>query len=140
MLVDLVSPAGTTSRLWSPHNDPTANLRHRFASVFCWGEPAAGTWRVRVADSRAGKAGRVLAARLELSGSLPGVALSGSLLADGGFVVEMAGNPGVVGRLQRSADLASWEDVARVVLEGGRARVVEEASREGGRWYRWNGD
>ncbi len=140
LLVELVSPAGTTSRLWSPHEDRTANLRHRFTSVFCWGEAARGTWRVRVADTRSGQAGRVVGARLELSGSLPQVALSGAFDVEGRFVVEMRGNAGWAGRLQRSRDLERWEEVGRVVLEGGKARVVEEGVTGDGRWYRWVGE
>lgn len=138
--VELTSPAGTTSRLWSPHDDRTAGLRHRFTTVFCWGEPAAGRWQARVVDHVPGQAGAVVSARLELSGSPPQVTLTGEMDAGGRFVVEMRGKAGIRGRLQKSIDLMEWSDVAEVLLEEGMARVVEDREEAGARWYRWWGD
>lgn len=68
------------------------------------------------------------------------MALSGAFDVEGRFVVEMRGNAGWAGRLQRSRDLERWEEVGRVVLEGGTARVVEEGVTGDGRWYRWVGE
>lgn len=138
--VELISPRGTTSRLWSPHEDRTPDLRHRFTTVFCWGEPAAGTWRVRLVDFSAGGTGRVASARLELSGSLPQVTLVGALDARGTFVVQLAGKPGSRGRIQRSHNLSTWVDAASLVLSEGQARFEEDRSLEGARWYRWRGE
>jgi len=138
--VELISPSGTVSPLWSPHDDRAANLRHRFTSVFCWGEPAEGTWRVRVADVTPGQAGRVVSARLELSGSLPQVRLSGRIDATGRFVVQLDGKPGSRGRVQASKDLREWTDVADVVLVDGTGAFSEAAPTEGPRWFRWQGD
>lgn len=138
--VELISPHGTVSRLWSPHDDRTAHLRHRFTSVFCWGEPADGTWRVRVADLTPGQSGHVVSARLELSGSLPQVRLSGAIDATGRFVVQLDGKPGSRGRIQASRDLRDWTDVADVVLVDGTGLFSEAVPGDGPRWFRWRGD
>ena len=138
--VELISPAGTVSRLWSPHDDRTPDLRHRFTSVFCWGEPAAGTWRVRVVDVSQGQSGRVASARLELSGSLPQAALSGALDALGRFVVVVQGKPGSRGRIQASRDLVAWADAASLVLVDGTGRFEEAVQDDGPRWFRWRGE
>ena len=48
--IQLISPAGVVSRLATPRSDPFTNLNWRFSSVRHWGELAAGTWTLRVAD------------------------------------------------------------------------------------------
>ncbi|MCA9293633.1 MAG: S8 family serine peptidase [Phycisphaerales bacterium] len=48
--IELTSPAGTKSILTAPNADPGLNLLHTFTTYKCWGEPANGTWTVRVID------------------------------------------------------------------------------------------
>jgi len=137
--IELISPSGTVSRLWSPHSDSSHGLQHRFMSVFHWGEPAAGTWQVRFTDYVSEQAGYVSGLELEIFGSFPDpeVKLTGRLLEAGGFEIEVNGHPGASGRVQRSVDLVEWTDVAPVVLADGKVRVDEPLRADGAVWYRW---
>jgi len=138
--IELISPSGTVSRLWSPHADSNSGLQHRFMSVFHWGESAVGAWLVRFTDFVPEQAGYVPGLELEIFGSLPDpeVKLSGRLLdAGAGFVIELNGRPGASGRVQRSMDLVEWTDVAPVVLGDGNASIEEPLRAEGRAWYRW---
>jgi subtilisin-like proprotein convertase family protein len=68
--VTLTSPSGVTSRLASPRQgDTQANFTAwRFRSVRHWGESAAGTWTLTVADRRPGTAGTFTSWTLRLFG------------------------------------------------------------------------
>ena len=48
--ITLTSPDGTASILHTQHNNSTDEMDHTFHSVRCWGEQAAGTWTLNVAD------------------------------------------------------------------------------------------
>lgn len=137
--IELVSPSGTVSRLWSPHADSSSGLQHRFMSVFHWGEPAKGTWQVRFTDFVPDQAGYVSGLELEIFGSYPDpeVKLSGRILEAGGFVIDLTGRPGASGRVQRSLDLVEWTDVVPVVLTDVAASIEEPLRAEGRAWYRW---
>lgn len=67
----LTSPAGVTSRLATPRlADTQANFQAwRFRSVRHWGENAAGTWTLRVADRRIGTGGTFTSWTLRLFGT-----------------------------------------------------------------------
>ena len=67
----LTSPAGTVCHLARPRPDNNANLTWTFTSPQCWGESAAGTWTLRVADTVASRTGTLNATTLTLHGSAP---------------------------------------------------------------------
>ncbi len=70
--ITLTSPAGTVSRLMEVHDDPNADLKHTFESVFNWGENSRGVWQVRLADGRAGSAGSLQGIQVKVFGSEAG--------------------------------------------------------------------
>lgn len=137
--IELVSPSGTVSRLWSPHADSNDNLRHRFMSVFHWGEAAAGEWVVRLVDFVPDQAGFLSGLELELFGSRPdpGVRLSGSIGPNGTFELSLTGRPGARGRVQRAGQWGAWTDLGLAVM-GVEPVVFEDPAAPGdGAWYRW---
>lgn len=68
--IELISPGNTTSVLANTRADTGDNYSDwAFMTVRNWGESAAGTWTVRVADRTAGTAGTLTAARLTLYGT-----------------------------------------------------------------------
>lgn len=137
--VDLVSPSGTLSRLWSPHADNGSGLNHRFTSMACWGEAGEGEWELRVTDFVPGNRGDIVTLELELFGTVPDpeVRLSASVGMDGVVRLVLGGRDGAVGRLERSVDLVEWVSLGRVELLGGRAERVDTEPPEGAGWYRW---
>lgn len=137
--VELVSPSGTVSRLWTPHSDANDDLRHRFLSVFHWGEPAAGEWKVRLVDFVPEQSGYLTGLELELFGTEPDpeVRLALERRGAGGWELRLTGRPGVTGTLQRSEDLNVWSDVSEVPLPDGTAVVTLAAEARGISWYRW---
>jgi len=137
--VELVSPSGTVSRLWSPHSDSNDDLRHRFLSVFHWGEPAAGEWKVRLVDFVPEQSGYLSGLELELFGTVPDpeVRLAVERSGGGGWELRLTGRAGVTGTLQRSEDLKVWSDVSEVSLPDGTAVVTLMDEARGISWYRW---
>jgi subtilisin-like proprotein convertase family protein/endonuclease/exonuclease/phosphatase family metal-dependent hydrolase len=70
LTVLLISPNNTTSVLAELHGDTGNDYDHwTFMSVRNWGESAAGTWTVKVADRRAANAGTLNSLRLEIFGT-----------------------------------------------------------------------
>ncbi len=68
--ITLISPSGMTSRLAALHTSSTSPYSGwTFSSVRHWGEEAAGTWTLRVADRRTGVSGTLTAATLTLHGT-----------------------------------------------------------------------
>lgn len=137
--VELVSPSGTVSRLWSPHSDSSDDLRHRFLSVFHWGESAAGEWKVRLVDFVPEQSGYLSGLELELFGTVPDpeVRLAVERPGSGGLELRLTGRPGAIGTLQRSEDLKAWNDVSEVSLPDGTAVVMLADEAHGISWYRW---
>ena len=85
--VTLTSPSGMRSTLVHTNADPMPDYKQwTFMSVRHWGESAAGTWIVRVADRRAGTNGTWRAATLTLYGTASGgilpLPVMGSALSD----------------------------------------------------------
>ena len=71
LVINLVSPSGTISPLAELHDDTSADYAGMtFRSTFNWGEDSKGTWQVQVSDRRAGNAGTLTYAKLEVFGSL----------------------------------------------------------------------
>lgn len=70
LAMTLTSPSGTVSRLMEVHDDPNADLRHTFESVFNWAESSRGTWRIKVRDGRAGNAGFLQSVQLKVHGTM----------------------------------------------------------------------
>ncbi len=70
LAITLIAPNGTQSRLAEVHADPGDNYSNwTFTSVRHWGESAAGTWQVKIADGAAGNTGTLNAIRLDLYGT-----------------------------------------------------------------------
>jgi kexin len=68
--ITLTSPAGTASKLLLSHPaDSNLNLDWTFSSLRHWGETAAGTWTMKIADRVGGSAGTLTSATLTLYGS-----------------------------------------------------------------------
>lgn len=137
--VELVSPSGTVSRLWSPHSDANDDLRHRFLSVFHWGEPAVGEWKVRLVDFVPDQSGYLSGLELELFGTVPDpeVRLAVERAVTGGWELRLTGRLGATGILQRSEDLKGWTDVSAISLPEGTAVVMLPEVMNGAAWYRW---
>lgn len=132
LAVDLVSPGRTVSHLFEAHDDPNADVVHRFGSTFNWGENARGNWTVRIRATGAG-AGSIRGYRLKVHGTAIAVAPTPvRLLALGqgpsGFRVRIDGGVGQPVRLQRSADLSTWTDVGSQVLTSASTEVVDAAA------------
>jgi subtilisin family serine protease len=141
LAIDLVSPGGTVSHLFVPHNDPNANLSHRFSSVFHWGENSRGDWRLRIRDAQAGNAGAVVNYQIEVFGTenqvvAPVLRLTAVGLAPGGFRLLVGGPAGQAVVLQRSANLSNWVDLSSGILEGGSAEFTDDEATGGGNFYR----
>ncbi|MFA6544337.1 MAG: S8 family serine peptidase [Limisphaerales bacterium] len=74
LAVDLISPAGTVSRLAERHSDPNRDYQDwTFMSVRHWGELADGTWTVRVSDRSPSDAGVLNSLALRLYGTFTNV-------------------------------------------------------------------
>lgn len=140
LLVELVSPSGTTNRLFLPHVDPNPDVLHRFTSVQCWGERSAGTWRMRVVDGERENAGEVRSATLEVLGTppqpLPPASLSVAHIGADGTVLSVGGVPGERWRVDAGEDLGGWSRVGEVVLADGIGRVTDAARGTERRFYR----
>lgn len=137
--IELISPAGTVSRLWSPHRDPGSGLQHCFTTMACWGEPGAGRWRVRLTDFVEGTTGECRGMELELFGTKPGirVELQGIEWVNGVVRFGLVSDGEATGRVERSVDLKEWEGVGEVQV--GESPVLFEDGNppEEGGWYRW---
>jgi len=78
LVVDLVSPQGTVSNLAFVHGGHKASgftsNQWTYMTVHSWGEPAAGTWTLRIRDGAAGDAGYLTDWQLIINGTpgLPG--------------------------------------------------------------------
>jgi len=70
--ITLISPAGTASELAVPFDSTAQPGTWTYLTNFAWGENSQGTWRLRVADERAGDTGRVTGWTLRLWGTQPG--------------------------------------------------------------------
>jgi subtilisin-like proprotein convertase family protein len=76
--VTLTSPSGMVSRLSEAHPDGTDNLAWTFSSVRHWGEAAAGTWTVKVADRLADDTGTLTSVAVKLWGSTQTTRIAGT--------------------------------------------------------------
>jgi len=74
LAITLTSPSGTVSRLAESHSDTGDNYTNwTFSSVRTWGESAAGTWTLKIADVKSSNSGGVLSsATLTVYGSQTG--------------------------------------------------------------------
>ncbi len=128
--IQITSPSGTVSPLFLTHDDPNPDINHRFVSVQTWGEPAQGTWRVRINDVLPGNIGFIDQVRLEVIGTTPAAPVPAVLQVVGpgpaGFELTLSGNPGERWRVERSADLLVWQPVEEVEL-GTTASPVTDA-------------
>ncbi len=139
--IELISPAGTVSRLWSPHGDSAAGLQHRFTTMACWGEAGTGSWTVRLADLVGGISGECVQMELELFGTTPGlrVELSQIERVEGGVRFWLVSDREAIGRVERSEDLRHWEAVREVRVGEMPIGFEDVNPPDGGAWYRWVG-
>ncbi len=139
--IEVVSPSGTVSRLWSPHGDPGSGLRHRFTTMACWGEAGAGSWTVRVTDFVGGTLGEVVRMELELFGTRREVRveLKGIERVDGLVRFRLVSDGEAAGRVERSVDLKDWEEVREVRVGEMPIGFEDVNPPDGGAWYRWVG-
>ncbi|MSU34831.1 MAG: hypothetical protein EXS36_06910 [Pedosphaera sp.] len=116
LLIELMSPAGTVSRLFEPHRDSTEGLQFRQMSVFNWGERSVGAWKVRVSDLTVGKTGRIMLFKLTIFGSdappdVPldaVVSLTRPVPSGDQISFSIIGTLGVPYRLERTPNLIEW--------------------------------
>ncbi len=98
LAIQLTSPGGMVSTLAGVHDDSGDNyVGWSFMSVRHWGENAAGTWTVHVADGAPDDTGTLDAVRIDLHGSATGAvpaAGSATLLAEGNVPANAAIDPG----------------------------------------------
>lgn len=74
LVIDLVSPSGTISPLAELHGDTNADYQvMTFRSTFNWGEDSNGIWQLKISDRRAGNAGTLTRAKLEVFGTMPSI-------------------------------------------------------------------
>lgn len=96
--IELTSPSGMVSRLAHSHGNGTDNLNWTYHSVRHWGESAAGTWTLRVADRLSADSGTLTAATLTLMGSSnSGARLAGTtaqLMSEANLPKNNAADPG----------------------------------------------
>lgn len=143
ILLELISPAGTVSRLFEPHRDPNAGLQFRQMSVFNWGERSVGAWKARVSDRTAGKTGSIVLFKLTLFGSdappdVPVdavVSLTRPVRSGGDISFSITGTPGVSYQLQRSPNLADWSPIKTGTLAADTLPILDPLV-ETGRFYR----
>jgi subtilisin-like proprotein convertase family protein len=141
LAIELISPAGTVSRLFVPHADPNANLEHRFSSVFHWGESARGNWKLRIRDTVAGNAGQISNYRLEVFGTrsevvVPDLRLTAMGGSAEGFRLRLQGPADRAVILQASSDLIDWQSVFSGMIDGGDEQVADSNASETARFYR----
>lgn len=98
LAIQLTSPGGMVSTLAEVHDDPGDNyVGWSFMSVRHWGENAAGTWTVHVADGAPDDTGTLDAVRIDIHGSATGAvpaAGSATLLTEGNVPANAAIDPG----------------------------------------------
>lgn len=71
--IEIVSPSGTSSRLMESHQDGGADyLDWTFMSTHFWGEPAMGSWVVKVSDDALADVGTLNSLTLTLYGTILG--------------------------------------------------------------------
>jgi len=68
IVVSLISPSGTVSRLQEKHNDQTANIDWTYGTIFNWGESSAGDWTLQVSDTSERNTGYLVSWTLTLYG------------------------------------------------------------------------
>ena len=141
LAIELISPAGTVSRLFVPHADPNANLEHRFSSVFHWGESARGNWKLRIRDTVAGNAGQISNYRLEVFGTrsevvVPDLRLTALGGSAEGFRLRLQGPADRAVILQASSNLIDWQSVFSGMIDGGDEQVADPNASETARFYR----
>lgn len=127
--ITLTSPSGTVSRLAEKNRDDGINISNwAFSTVRSWGEPAKGTWTLRISDSAVGDAGTLTSATLRIygsSGNTPPVVTAASvtpagnvfsdqtLTVGGVTATDAEGDAITLGyQWQESADGADFTDIA----------------------------
>jgi subtilisin-like proprotein convertase family protein len=138
LAVSLFSPSGVESRLAELHNSSgTGYSGWTLSSVRHWGERAVGTWKVKIADHRAGSSGTLNALHLQLQGSEPEAVLSVRPMDGGRQLVLRAAAPGWRYDLETSSTLTNWARVATLTVgEDGRATYLGSSGDGPATFYR----
>jgi kexin len=138
LAITLISPGGAVSRLAELHPSSGGSYDGwTLNSVWHWGEPAQGTWTVRIADLAAGHDGTLAALRLDLHGSVPVASLSASRNGTSTVCVLHAAAPGWRYVLQTSPDMTSWAAAGSAIVGlDGQAGFVLANSPTAQQFYR----
>ena len=136
--ITLTSPGGTVSRLAEMHPSTGGSYAGwTLNSVRHWGEPALGTWAVRIADLAAGNTGTLNSLRLDLHGSVPVASLAASRIGADTVCRLQVAAPGWRYVLQTSADMAAWADAGPVTVGlDGQALLVLSNTPASRQFYR----
>lgn len=146
LAITLTSPSGMQSRLSEQHNDSNDGYTAwTFSSVRHWGEPAEGTWTLKVADLGAADTGTLLWARVEFIGS-PFPEETRSITnwvgpaGVAGMSVQIPTTAGVTNVLQYTTNLASvspaWVSVATTNGTGSLVTLQDPDAASPKRYYR----
>ena len=125
LVMRLVSPSGTVSRLAERRSDSNANYdAWKFMSVFNWGELSSGTWQIQISDrlgSTSGVGGVLRSLRIDLYGTevRPNLVVQG--FSAGQFRLRLNGTPNQTYDLQASSNLLNWLTILRTNLASGNS-------------------
>jgi subtilisin-like proprotein convertase family protein len=139
--VTLISPSGYTSTLASSHG-ASSRVDYKnwtLNSVRHWGEPAGGTWKVRIADTQVGRTGVLNAVTITLYGSTPTTTLALDNSGSQPLLVARTAAAGWTAQFEVSPDLNQWLPLGQQTIPGsGVAQFVDAnpVGTETARFYR----
>lgn len=140
LVINLVSPAGTISPLAELHGDTNANYTAMtFRSTFNWGEDSKGVWQVKISDRRAGNAGMLTRAKLEVFGTTPSApTLLARTLGNGQFTLGVAGTPALGYTLQvnTNATATNWTTLFSTNAPASIFDLIDSSASGARRFYR----
>lgn len=138
LAITLTSPAGTPSRLAEFHSSTGPGYHTwTFTSVRHWGEHAAGTWTVKIADLAPGETGTLQALDLRLYGSVPRAELTLTRINGHALVTLRVPAPGWSYALETSTNLTHWADRGTLrVSTAGEATLLDTNALVNARFYR----
>ena len=140
LVINLVSPAGTISPLAELHGDTNANYTAMtFRSTFNWGEDSKGVWQVQISDRRAGNAGMLTRAKLEVFGTTPSApTLLARTLGNGQFTLGVAGTPALGYTLQvnTNATATNWTTLFSTNAPASIFDLIDSSASGARRFYR----
>ena len=117
LAVTLTSPQGTVSRLAELHNSAGSGYDNwTFTSVRHWGEPAKGSWLLKIADLSPTRTGILQSIQINLLGSSPQARLTLSHTKNSWRSSLSAPAPGFRYALEASTNLLQWQRLDILVI------------------------